>query len=52
MDTMSVDIATDHPAGSVAWARHRARSSLDGLMPAPASEAADTEQVFTDWRFR
>ncbi|MEX0169808.1 ATP-binding protein [Streptomyces sp. LMG1-1-1.1] len=42
METMSVDIAIDHPAGSIAWARDRARSFLDGLMPALASEAADT----------
>ena len=42
MDTMSVDVAIDHPAGSVAWARDRARSFLDGLMPTPAPEAADT----------
>ncbi|MGW3516881.1 ATP-binding protein [Streptomyces hydrogenans] len=42
METMSVDIAIDHPAGSIAWARDRARSFLDGLMPTLASEAADT----------
>ncbi|MFD6250047.1 hypothetical protein [Streptomyces roseolus] len=39
---MSVDAAMDHPAGSAAWARGRARSFLGGLMPVPASEAADT----------
>ncbi|MCW7991717.1 ATP-binding protein, partial [Streptomyces platensis subsp. clarensis] len=42
METMSVGIAIDHPAGSIARARDRARSFLDGLMPALASEAADT----------
>lgn len=39
---MSVDVAIDHPAGSVAWARDRVRSFLEGLMPAPAAGAADT----------
>ncbi|MFJ6426122.1 ATP-binding protein [Streptomyces hydrogenans] len=42
MEAMSVDIAIDHPAGSIAWARDRARSFLDGLVPTLASEAADT----------
>ncbi|WP_435971726.1 ATP-binding protein [Streptomyces sp. Qhu_M48] len=42
MDTMSVDVATDHPAGSVALARDSARNFLEKLVPAPAPEAADT----------
>ncbi|MFF8280670.1 hypothetical protein ACF05T_32135 [Streptomyces lateritius] len=42
MDTMSVGVATDRPAGSVAVARDSARSFLEGLVPTLASEAADT----------
>ncbi|MEU7005664.1 ATP-binding protein [Streptomyces sp. NPDC046332] len=42
MDTMSVDVATDRPAGSVAVACDSARSFLEGLVPALASEAAET----------
>ncbi|MEV7529505.1 ATP-binding protein [Streptomyces hydrogenans] len=42
METMSVDIATDHPPGTIAWARDRARSFLDGLVPTLTSEATDT----------
>ncbi len=42
MDTMSVDVATDRPAGSVAVARDSARSFLEELVPALTSEAADT----------
>ncbi|MFJ5827913.1 ATP-binding protein [Streptomyces sp. NPDC093089] len=39
---MSVDVATDRPAGSVAAARDSARRFLEGLVPALASEAAGT----------
>ncbi|MFD9053648.1 ATP-binding protein [Streptomyces zaomyceticus] len=39
---MSVAVATDRPAGSVAVAGDSARSFLEGLVPARASEAADT----------
>ncbi|MFF9852973.1 ATP-binding protein [Streptomyces litmocidini] len=42
MDTMSVDVATDRPAGSIAVARDSARTFLEGLVPALAPEAADT----------
>ncbi|QGZ47636.1 ATP-binding protein [Streptomyces sp. QHH-9511] len=42
MDTMSVDVATDRPAGSAAVARDSARFFLEGLVPTLASEAADT----------
>ncbi|MFD3335287.1 ATP-binding protein [Streptomyces sp. NPDC058700] len=41
MDTMSVDVATDRPAGSVAVARDSARRFLDGLVPSLASEVAE-----------
>ncbi len=39
---MGVDAATDCPAGPVAAARDSARHFLEGLVPALASEAADT----------
>jgi anti-sigma regulatory factor (Ser/Thr protein kinase) len=39
---MSVDVATDRPAGSLAAARDSARSFLEGLVPALASGPADT----------
>jgi anti-sigma regulatory factor (Ser/Thr protein kinase) len=42
MDTMSVDVPTSRPSGSVAAARESAREFLEGLVPAPAAEAADT----------
>ncbi|MFH9723661.1 ATP-binding protein [Streptomyces sp. NPDC017254] len=42
MDTMSLDVATDRSAGSVARARDSARRFLEGLVPAPAPEVADT----------
>ncbi|WP_329868473.1 hypothetical protein [Streptomyces sp. SP18CS02] len=39
---MSVDVATDRLAGSVAAACDSAGHFLEGLVPARASEAADT----------
>lgn len=42
MDTMSVSVETARSATSVAGARERAREFLEGLVPAIATEAADT----------
>ncbi|MEU4263133.1 ATP-binding protein [Streptomyces argenteolus] len=42
MITMSVGVATARSATSVAGARERAREFLGGLVPAIATEAADT----------
>ncbi|MET9933348.1 MULTISPECIES: ATP-binding protein [unclassified Streptomyces] len=42
MDTMSVDITTGRPAGSIASARSSARHFLKGLIPSLVPEAAET----------
>ncbi|MEU3739870.1 MULTISPECIES: ATP-binding protein [unclassified Streptomyces] len=41
MDTMNLDVATAHFAGSLAGARERARDFLDGLTRPLAGEVAD-----------
>ncbi|MFD9396967.1 ATP-binding protein [Streptomyces sp. NPDC060000] len=42
MDTMSVDVAPARSAAFISGARESARDFLEGLVPAIASEAADT----------
>lgn len=52
MDTMSVGVAVGRSAGPVAVARDSARHLLEGLVPAPVSEPADTVILVVSEDFR